>query len=273
MTDMTFGIEIECYLPANKIAELGLMIGGHFASQRVQNPNLLPTGWTAGYDGSLSHTWRDAETGVYPINGWNRRGIEYQGVEFVSPPLIVNAKGIGEVAAVMKLIKAWGGVIDETCGSHVHIGAREFWDNADITLDKAANWAQRVVEITAALEDGIWSYSGGNARKRNSYCVSAKKYVGWNARRVVNDNDRYVAVNLLNLLNRKMTIEFRLFAGTLDAKVAEANIRNAIRICIIAMKKDGVSKVTEIVGISPTSVKDLQMQLWGKERWNLTYAR
>lgn len=196
-SEMTFGVEIECYIPAGLIANGTVVVGGYHRG--VQVP-ALPAGWTAQHDGSL-HSRR-----------WSRRG-----VEFVSP-VLKGAEGLAQVKAVVEQLKAWGATVNETCGFHVHIGFPA--DKADVL--------GRLVAIVSNHETAIYAATGTKSRERGSYCRSVRQ--GFNpaeAGRPLGEwqsngrHDRYHLLNVKRLADGGGTVEFRAFAGTLNfAKVA-----------------------------------------------------
>lgn len=93
-----WGVEIECFLPTQKIEELRISIGGYHHGRALPSP--FPQGWKAEGDGSLR---------------CDRRG--YVGIEIVSP-ILSGRNGIEQVKQVAKLLREHGAVVNPTCGFH-----------------------------------------------------------------------------------------------------------------------------------------------------------
>ena len=104
--------------------------------------------------------------------------------------------------------------IDETCGGHIHINA----------YDLNAQQVASVMRMWSAVERLLPDLIG---RESNTYATSMEER---DIERILSeypDAERYRAVNALNWVNgrqtdRKATLEFRQFAGTLDEQVIVA---------------------------------------------------
>jgi hypothetical protein len=83
VNELTFGVEIECYVPVELVRSGRISIGGYHHGTQVAE---LPAGWNAQHDGSLG----------------NARG--KAGVEIVSP-VLAGADGLRQIQQVCKWLK------------------------------------------------------------------------------------------------------------------------------------------------------------------------
>jgi hypothetical protein len=221
ISEMTFGIEIECYIPQS----VALTVGSYFNGAQVPG---LPAGWVAKTDGSLIQNFPGTK-----------------GVEFVSP-VLKGADGLRQVFQVCRQLRAWGCRINGSCGFHVHIG----WT---LPTDTAAGMAKicNLVWTVANLEGAIYAATGTKARERGTYSRSVKanyrvlemdkaetlRAVPFDRIESMNLalSPRYHVLNLQTLLSRpgygyKPTVEFRPFSATLNPHKMTAFIRLCLAI-------------------------------------------
>lgn len=125
LTDRTFGVEVECYLPAN--VTRGQLSA---ALRRVGVRARCET-----YNHQVAPSWKITTDLSLPSNG----------VEVVSPVLSGEA-GIEQVRRVMNAIKALGCTVDVRCGLHVHVYA------GDLSLDELKNVAINFVQSETAFD-------------------------------------------------------------------------------------------------------------------------
>jgi hypothetical protein len=199
-TDLTFGIEIECTIPAAAFNAAGWIVGAYHVGAPVPGFD----GWLAMRDGSV-HT----QGGRYAV-------------ELVSPVLKGEA-GFEAVRAMVANLTEMGARVNRSCGFHVHVG---FAGNAEALA--------RLVHLTAYAEPALRASTGSPDRDRSRYCRSIKQdYAGLKGAkpasmaevarlggaRVAYSDARYHVLNLTNLLGgRRPTVEFRAFSGTLNLK-------------------------------------------------------
>lgn len=220
--ELTFGIEIECYLPVRKVRELGIVVGTYHHGYELPAP--FPAGWKAESDGSLSR----------PPTG-------YIGVEVISP-VLKGLPGILEVRRVVEMLADRNGLnarVNNTCGQHVHVGMRSVLGSRANDFAMVAEWARRLLHLVAKHETALIAITGTETRINNTYCSSIKgewqqaangltyATLASRAPRV----DRHVALNLGNLFQTKRTVEFRVFAGTLESKKSTGYILTALALC------------------------------------------
>lgn len=188
--EMTFGVEFEVTLP-NRVQ---IEVGRYHAGRQVAG---LPMGWNAQGDCSIQTI-----PGRY-------------GVEIVSP-VLKGQDGINQVLAVVAWLNSIGAKVNQSTGFHVHVG----FDRSNVTGLK------RLVHLVASFEKAIYASTGTNARETGRFCRSIRNEfrnlnytndaidgrVGYAAQ------NRYHVLNVSNLVNgMKPTVEFRAFAGTLNA--------------------------------------------------------
>lgn len=214
INEMTFGVEIECYLPLSVIDSEGIRIGSYFSSG-IQVPG-LPIGFVAKEDGSLRNTC--------PVG--------FRGIEIVSP-ILKGADGLRQVVAVCDWLHARNVTVNRACGLHVHVG----WTGTDEALG-------RLVASASNLENALYGMTGSRERARGVYCkpVNANPELlekfrdGQKQRAIV---DRFCLLNLTNLNGtRKRTVEFRCFAGTTNS----TKICGYVRVCLGIAEKAIVGK-------------------------------
>lgn len=192
--DLTFGIEIECFLPADVVRQQRIVVGGYHAP--VQVPG-LPAGWKVGHDGSLHTT--------------NRGRV---GMEIVSP-VLRGREGLEQVVAVLRILQGWGVSTNRSCGLHVHVGTG---DGAS-QLACNAKALKNLMHLVAQFERALFAITGTKSREHNHYTgpVSDAYRAIANITNVEQARpyaNKYRALNIVPLWTSKRTVEFRVFQGT-----------------------------------------------------------
>lgn len=208
----TFGIEIECIGLSIDRAAAALNAAGIPAradGRHLSNPRVGE--WLAKWDGSVGAS----------------------GCEVVSPVLSGEA-GIEAIEKVCRALVAAGATVNQSCGLHVHVGARD--------LDLGA-W-KRLVKTYAKFEDTIDLLVAPSRRgNRNHYCQSIVRPCGATTTERVNatmaeidlardidgiyralGQSRYRKLNVASFW-RHGTVEFRQHQGTVDARKATMWVR------------------------------------------------
>lgn len=230
INDVTFGIEIECFIPSSLVRDGTIRVGGHHAGFAVA---AFPAGWKCERDGSVNSTDR-----------------AFVGVEFVSPKL-KGVEGIRQIQAVAAKLAEWGAHVDASCGFHVHIG----FARSDMKS------LRKLVHLVASYEKALFATTGTKARENNGFCqpihhrfkglalqsdnVAGLGYVAEN---------RYHSLNLSNLIqNKKPTVEFRAFAGTVDGELMIAHALTCLALVERAMTDNRIInwEPQQIVPTSP----------------------
>lgn len=202
LNDATFGIELELTLPLTH----SIRVGAYHAGAPVEG---LPAGWTAMHDGSLH-----AASGMYAV-------------EIVSP-VLRGVDGLRQIVQVCQTLNLWGAKVNESCGFHVHIG-----------FDRTNRDAlKRLIALVARNERGIWAATGTRRREQSRFCAGIREDF-----RTVNCDalershaacNRYHVLNVSNLAHGdKPTVEFRAFAGTVNA----TKIISYVRLCLAFIER------------------------------------
>lgn len=192
-SSLKFGLEVECYLPNGTIEQLG---GYHHGLQVAW----LPDGWNAQSDGSLC----SAPSG-------------YRAAEIVSP-ILDGEEGLAQVWYTIDAINELHGVVNETCGLHIHLDGRQL----------TRSQVNAVAEAFRTYEKAFYGLCGVQAARRwnNTYCLNSTL---WNG-------SRYQSLNLTNWLTPgrevKKTLEIRCFSGSLDPELVLTAVYMAVGLVV-----------------------------------------
>jgi len=215
--EFTFGVEIECFVPV----DCPIVSGSRHNGRPL--PTDYPDGWKAESDSSLKT---------------DKRGM--RAIEIVSP-VLSGRNGLEQVLAVTRKLVEMGAGVNRTCGFHVHVGAKSV---AGELADNVAAWVSNLIALMGQHEIALYASTGSryratvcqytksikapfNERKRDE--IKKKK---WDVlTREITGIDRYRTLNVQNLLNHRMTVEFRVFAGTLSAEKILGHIQMALGLC------------------------------------------
>lgn len=204
VNEMTFGIEFETTVPYGTC-----QIGSY--KHGIQVP-ALPPGWKAERDGSI------------------RCDVGHQACEIVSP-ILKGADGVKQVIAVLEWLNQVGAKVNRSTGMHVHVG----WSAGEAELSNLAHYVSN-------FEPALYASTGTHSREVGPFCKSIKSdatYVGkFRGKQAMSVTDRYHTLNITNLSTGKQTVEFRLFAGTLNASKA----LGYIRLCLGIVEKSLTTK-------------------------------
>ncbi len=244
--DLTFGVEIETTMPRGSVA-----VGSYHYGYDLTAAG-FPQGWQSKTDCSI-----EASRGRI-------------GVEFVSP-VLRGAAGVASVLAMLKKLNELGAKVNASTGLHIHVG----W-NGD------AKALKRLTTLVANFEKAIFASTGTKSRESGNYCRRISHY-GSPANPNLSSS-RYHLLNLTNLGHgRKNTVEFRAFAGTLNATKIVGYIRlclglverahKAKRVTNWAAKPVKESSPIHRSGEGQTALTRLFYQLgWVKGRTNYTFG-
>lgn len=189
--DKQFGVELECYNITSTTLKTKLEAAGincYTANRSTNNHGY----WKITGDGS--------------IQGNNS-------FELVSP-ILQGEAGLNELMKVCKVLNQCGARVNQSCGTHIHINARNF------TLDQ---W-KRIYINYARLEHIIDGWMATSRRRNaNRYCKGFSQIRSFesmvntatslSAIASIMNNDRYWKVNPKSY-NVHNTVEFRQHAGT-----------------------------------------------------------
>jgi len=211
-SELTFGIEVECYISRENLQAAGWEVGGYHNGREI--PDFV--GWNAQRDSSLN----------------SPPSYELAGVEVVSG-VLTGAEGLAEVRRMLATLQRMGAKVNRTCGFHVHVGF----------AGRSVQELRRLVCLVASHEEALYAVTGSRARRDSCYCKSVKDGAMNGFARPVRSHreasgwcDRFRVLNLTNLLGdsaRKPTVEFRVFAGTTN----EVKILGYIQLCLGLVSK------------------------------------
>jgi hypothetical protein len=196
----TFGVELECYLPAS--------VSRHMAAQAITAAGVpcveqsyghaVPTTWKVVTDGSLN----DRTTGS----------------EFVSP-ILTGDEGMRQTKIVCDTLTALGATVNRSTGLHVHIGVR----------GQPISFFRRLFALYAHYEDVIDSVMPVSRRGNENRYIRSLKGKDYRSATTVEGiariferaagqlSARYHKLNIMAYA-RQGTVEFRQHSGTVDAK-------------------------------------------------------
>lgn len=210
--DNTFGIEIETMVPTARMTENGWIVGAYHVGAEIPGN----VGWKTMRDGSIQSC-----------------GYDYTPVEIVSP-VLRGVEGLQSVEAMVGKLNTMGAKVNASTGFHVHIG----WNGS-------AKQLARLISLVSLHEKALYASTGTKSREHNQYCGSIKmrlkpveRMTSMNQLRSVNSS-RYSSLNLQNLIDgTRPTVEFRVFAGTLNI----IKIKAYIQLCLALVQKAMIAK-------------------------------
>jgi len=215
-SEMTFGIEIETTIPAGT-----MLVGSRHGSTQAMG---LPLGWKATADGSIV-----------------ARGGRV-GCEFVSP-ILRGPDGIRQIVEVCRTLATMGAQVNPSCGLHVHVG---FDRNNRTALD-------RLIALVANFEKALYASTGTKSRERGRWTQSIAQRGSISGAR---NAGRYMALNLTNLVegSNKPTVEFRVFAGTLNS----TKIAGYVQACLgLVQRALEAKRMTNWTAKAPTATSPI----------------
>lgn len=216
---MTFGVEIECLLPRDYVQGQGIVIHGYHQRGEML-PSPFPAGWMAQKDGSLH-----AEPGL-------------QALELVSP-ILKGRRGLEDTIQVYEVLNEAGAQVNSSCGLHVHVGMDAVLGRGAHRGSLVVRWVRRMLHLMSRHELGVFAVTGQRSRSYSNYCATIKAQ--WDGvlkttssystlKKHTQEVGRYHSLNLCNLFKDKRTVEFRLFAATLNGMQALGHIITALGI-------------------------------------------
>ena len=210
--------------------------------------------------------------------------ISYKGVEIVSP-VLQGLDGIKQIEQTTNKLQALGAVSNASCGFHVHVGLpQKCYQNGVRNKEATRQFVRNLVSWTGRYELALYASTGNITRVGNIFCKSVQEKYAldqlWDKNGVMylennfrEHNERYNVLNVINLFDsyRPDTIEFRVFAGTVELIKMIANIQIALGMVRKAQsngfrtfnKKSNENRKT---GVGRTQV-DIMMETF---HWNTT---
>lgn len=225
--DITFGIEIECYMPsgmaANTLAQA--------VSTRIGKPV-----HNQGYNHITAPFWRTVPDGS--LGNYTR------GIEVVSP-VMRGEDGIAECEKVVRALADLGCSVGKACGLHVHVGtagAMEQDEVGAVPLRMLKRLALNYALFEGVIDTVMPPSRRANANTYSRSISSASPAAIMRAQDLsalircvagASDSARYRKLNLAAYKKYK-TAEFRHHAGTLDSGKVRFWILTCLRIAAAA---------------------------------------
>lgn len=211
-SEMTFGIEIEGLIDST----YSDIVGSYHNGRYIQYVDDLTCGrWTAEEDSSITPD----DSYEYPC-------------EIVSP-ILSGTDGLDDICKVVDfMIDEYDFKYNDSCGVHVHIGVTNITDNLhDI---------KKIAYYLANFENAFFAIGGEEGIYRlfvdDGFCQSIRPIMDSEGDQFFNrlqHADRYMSINFRNLFNSKGTVEFRLFAPTLNHNI----LRAYVMLCVGTVRK------------------------------------
>ena len=209
---VTFGIEVECYLPLSVFAGINLRVGGyHNGSPCPTALDPQSAGWKCEQDGSIS----------------NAAPAGYGAVEFISPALCGMA-GYVEIMRFITVIERLGAIVNRSCGVHVSVGLASIVggdENGNVVATaRVRDFIRRLLHFVSIHENGLIQIGGCRSRVNNTYCRTIKGQFEdikknsdirtyWES---ISRQGRYTTINLQNSRSPNARAEFRVFCATVN---------------------------------------------------------
>ena len=211
---VTFGVEVECYLPLAIFASLNLRVGGYHngaACPTALDPQSI--GWKCEQDGSISNTTPSG----------------YGAVEFISPALCGMA-GYVEVMRFMTAVERMGAIVNRSCGVHVSVGLASIVGGDEYgnvyPSNRVRDFIRRLLHFVSIHENGLIQIGGCRSRVNNTYCRN-------------NNVQQVRSFRLQNSRSPNARVEFRVFCATVNP----LKILGYISVALGIMHKSAASPV------------------------------
>lgn len=171
--------------------------------------------------------------GSYDYDGWKLVvDGSVDGWEFVSP-ILRGDEGMAQVKKMVKALKKHGATMDNSCGLHVHVNARDF-SFANL-MDAMKRYDQNERVIDQAVTESRREYRNHYAEPMAGYIeqvagmAKSKKQL----RSILEDDgygsiERYAKLNICSYVKHG-TLEFRHHEGTLDVRKITSWINFCVR--------------------------------------------
>lgn len=201
-----FGVEIEFFGTKTKRTLINKLRAKGIEVQSERYNHQLRTHWKITTDSSIN-----------PSRG--------TGMEIVSP-ILKGADGLDQLRRVCEALKEWGGLINKSCGLHIH------FDAANFQLQTWKNLYKNYITCEGTIDSMM---PNSRRKNNNSYCKSllARLNTKSNAFRKISQStniegiskqisnrSRYCKINAESYFRHK-TVEFRQHSGTIEyAKIS-----------------------------------------------------
>lgn len=254
-TNMTFGVEIECYMPIGMTSsELG-------AKVRAGGVECYPEA----YNHSVRRFWKIVTDGsLYDM---------VRGVELVSP-ILTGEAGFSDIAKVCKVLTAIGCKVSQKAGLHVHVGCR---NETPSTLRRIAvnySYYQNVIDGFLAPSRRDAGYARRLRTSTADNCTTINEVilsVGQNPY-TPRAASRQAVVNFQQMgVNGYGTVEFRQHQGSVEAE----KVLNWVKFCgrmVIASRNENAATSNRECSLD-SLLEFLNMPAKGREYFEARTAR
>ncbi len=225
--DITFGVEVETFIPASS----DVNVGGYYSGRACrQLPRFGRTHWQAKYDGSLRASN-------------NTRGMT--GCEFVSP-ILKGSTGLANTKTAVEAIRDLGAKVNGSCGVHVHVGVP-----TDLDRKSRARFVKALTYLVGKVEGGLYASTGTPRRETGGWAAGCKNIAreqGWNDETIATGrmaSQRYHGLNITNLTgygHGTPTVEFRYFSETTNPEKVTAWVAMCVSLVQIALTSPKLAK-------------------------------
>jgi putative amidoligase enzyme len=208
--DYTFGVEIECYLPAGQDRAA--------LAQAIETRCGVPC---------MAENYNHRTRGHWKLVTDNSLGDYARGCEAVSP-ILKGALGLQQLAAVLSTMEDFGCTVSKACGVHVHVGVTD-WADLAFYKNLFTLYAQHEPVIDAFMPPSRRANAGAliksitrvdlAALARTTSLQAILSLMDGGRRRMFTDPRdpvRYFKLNLLPPAVGGQTVEFRQHSGSLD---------------------------------------------------------
>jgi len=235
--EIGYGVELETTMPTSDTT----IVGGYHNGLPV---SWLPAGWKNERDSSIQT--------LVP----NRKGVEY------ISPILKGLDGLNQIRTACDTITARGGRVNASCGLHV-----------TVSFDGDAAALARLICLVGNHEKAMYASTGTHRREAGTYCKPIKGYNDSEVAKTRLSYDRYHCLNLTHISSGKNRVEFRCFAGTLNADKIAGYVQLCVGLVQLAIESSRPTPWNWVKGNSVTGFLDRMTGGLGENELNRLYYR
>jgi hypothetical protein len=214
---VTFGVEIECVPDTSIDSEFPRRVADRLRAEGLTTQDRVEKHHKGAQHNE--HTWGIEDD----------KSLTYGGVEVISPILSDSPEHWRQLERVCAIIQEEGGMVNRSCGGHVHVGVSQ-------TLDTDPPRWRRLARVYGAFQDVIYRMSANGERHRGAgmgYRYSRPlgnretlRPRNFDSMRDVESFFESTCRGGLNYQHsRDHRVEFRQFDGSVDASRIQQNVR------------------------------------------------
>ena len=263
---ITFGVELETIIPA----ESGVAIGAYHGGCFVRTGTDLSTRQTLSAPTFNGNYWK-AERDASIIAPTGRRACE-----FVSP-ILQGSHGVAHLLEFLTWSKTIGAKVNASCGCHITVGVKSIIGTDDPQAMGA--FARKIAHIVRWHAMSLYGQTGTGRHLNWRYAAPLCDDVARHARRMERRTRLQDKVDAATRCGRGMVnfrklfshgvIEFRVFAGTLNAHKLMHHVATVLGLCRRAADVEclgGFSK-NKVQAKRTATAKDALRFLWDYLGW------